>query len=148
MLSKNEIIELLSTVDIFKHLSSKYMLDIANATEIEFYEDGESIITKGEKGDCMFIIFEGAVRVHDGDVVFAKLKSPDFFGELSVLSPEPRIASVTTVEDSGVIKLSRQDFFDIVGYNVEVYQAIIHALANRLRKMNEAIKNLPSLNKP
>lgn len=147
MISANDKLTLIKHVDIFKHLSEKYLLDIVHVLDEAYFEAGESIIKKGEKGDCMYIIFEGEVKVHDGEVVFARLAERDFFGELSVLSPEPRIASVSAIDDTGALKLNRESFFSIVGYNIEVYQAIIHALAQRLRDMNEAIKRLPMMNK-
>lgn len=109
------------------------MVDIAERVEEVDVSTGEKIITEGELGTALFIIVDGKVRVHQGDVVLAMLGMREIFGELTALDPEPRSADVTAVEDSRLYKLEYQDLDDIMASDVEVSRNIIKMLCRRLR---------------
>ncbi|HEC79855.1 MAG TPA: cyclic nucleotide-binding domain-containing protein, partial [Firmicutes bacterium] len=61
------------------------------------YKNGEVICKEGDKGDSMYIIYEGAVKItkraHDKETTLAVLKEGDFFGEMAIIDREPRSAS-------------------------------------------------------
>jgi CRP-like cAMP-binding protein len=93
----------------------------------------------------MFIIYSGSVKVHDGDLTFAILKSRDFFGELSLLDTEPRSASVTALEDSLLLRIDQQAFYEIMSDRSEVIREIMKILCRRLRKQNQEVAKLNEL---
>jgi CRP-like cAMP-binding protein len=79
----------------------------------------------------MFVIYSGSVKVHDGDLTFAMLKSRDFFGELSLLDTEPRSASVTALENSLLLRIDQQAFYEIMSDRSEVIREIMKILCRR-----------------
>jgi len=93
----------------------------------------EIIIRKGDVDDSLYIIASGEVRVHDGATTLAHLGEREVFGELAVLDPEPRSASVTAQTDVALFRLNRDDLFEILPDHAEMLSGILHVLCNRLR---------------
>jgi len=77
------------------------------------------ILMETDVGDSLFIISKGRVKISrlsdDGkEVILAILKEGDFFGELSLLDGESRSADVTAIEDSEILMLKREQFFNLL----------------------------------
>jgi signal-transduction protein with cAMP-binding, CBS, and nucleotidyltransferase domain len=100
--------------------------------EVEL-EAGEFIFHKGDPGDCMYILVDGKVRVFDGDRTLNFLGKRQVFGEMAVLDPEPRSASVETVEATKLFRLEQKSLFDLLTKRSDVTQGIIQILCQRLR---------------
>jgi AAA family ATP:ADP antiporter len=137
-----EKVLLLKTVSIFKDTSEEILTEIASILEEVDLKKGETVFEKGMEGDCMYVIFSGKVKVHDGDSIFAHLSDRDFFGELSLLDPEPRSASVTAVEDTFLLQLNQDVFYEIMADRIEVVRGIVRILIRRLRDQNTLISDL------
>ncbi len=86
-----EKVLLLKTVSIFKDTSEEILTEIASILEEVDLKEGETVFEKGTEGDCMYVIFSGKVKVHDGESIFAHLSDRDFFGELSLLDPRTSV---------------------------------------------------------
>lgn len=132
----------LKTTEIFRETAEDLLVDVAHIlNEVSFQKD-ETIVQKDEVGKCMFIIYSGSVKVHDGALTLAILKSRDFFGELSLLDTEPRSASVTALEDSVLLRIDQQAFYEIMADRSEVIREIMKILCRRLRKQNQQVAKL------
>jgi CRP-like cAMP-binding protein len=81
----------------------------------------------------MYLIVEGEVRVHDGDYTLNHLHSRDGFGEMALLDPEPRVASVTTVRDTRLLRLDQEPFYELMDEHNEVARGVIRVLSRHLR---------------
>lgn len=133
MLTTMDKIIILKTVSIFSQTADRYLAEVVPLlTEIRFKAD-ERIFSRGDLGNCMYIIIEGKVRVHDGDMFLNYLSKRDVFGEMALLDPEPRLASVTTVEPTWLFRLSQQAFYDLVDRRGEIAHGVIRNLCRRLR---------------
>jgi HEAT repeat protein len=137
-----EKVMILKTTDIFSETSEEILVDIASILIEEQVKAGDTVVNKGETGTCMYIIYEGKVRVFDGDHTFAHLGSRDFFGELSLLDAEPRSASVAAIEDTFLLRLDQHTFFEILADRIEVTREILKILCRRLRSQNQAVADL------
>ena len=137
-----EKVLLLKTVSIFQDTSEEILAEIAGILEEVELKEGETVFHKGDEGDCMYIIFDGQVKVHDGDSIFAKLGERDFFGELSLLDPEPRSASITALKDTFLLQLHQDAFYEIMADRIEVVRGILKILVRRLRDQNNLITGL------
>lgn len=73
------------------------------------------------------------MRVHDGERTLAHLGDRDVFGEMSLLDPQPRSASVTAMADTRLFRLNQELFSELVADRVEVVRGIIRVMARRLR---------------
>jgi CRP-like cAMP-binding protein len=130
-------IHLLKKTDIFKNTPKVDLNDIANIMEEINLKAGDPIFSKGDIGDCMFIVQQGSVRIHDGAYTFAILYGNEVFGELSLLDSESRSASATCNEDCVLLKLDQLPFYKILSKDIEVLKGILQMLCRRIRILDE-----------
>lgn len=133
MLLTIEKVIILKTVSIFSEVPEDLLAEIATLLETREAAAGQAIIVKGEMGDCMYIIARGRVRVHDGERVIAMLGEREVVGELALLDAEPRNASVTAEEDTVLLRLGQDPFYELISTNTEVVRGIMRVLTRRLR---------------
>ncbi|MGB9600394.1 MAG: cyclic nucleotide-binding domain-containing protein [Myxococcota bacterium] len=136
MITTLEKVLFLKEVSLFKNISSERLARIATiAKEIEFSR-GDKIINEGDEGDSLFIIVDGRVSIYKGKEAIASLGPKDFFGEMAILDSEPRSASVIADTEIICLKISREDFTEILIDEHEIMLAIIKSLVHRLRQTN------------
>ena len=134
-----EIVDKLSKVDIFSNSPKEVLEDMAKVVKVLQPKTNTNIIQKGEEGNCMYIMTQGKVKIHEGQHTIVELEGMQVFGELALLNTEPRTASVTTIQDSTLLRLDQDDFYNVIASSVEVTQGIIRMLTKRLRIQNENI---------
>ena len=149
MLSVIEKVLILKTVDMFGQTPDDVLAEVANLLEDMEVNAGETIFHKGDLGDSMYVIVDGRVRVHDDGRLLNFLEERDVFGEMALLDPEPRLASVTAVEPTRLFRLDQAPFYQLIGERPEVASGIIRVLTRRLRsrvrdisQLNNRIKEL------
>jgi CRP/FNR family transcriptional regulator, cyclic AMP receptor protein len=135
----------LKTADIFSDLPEHVLAEIAEIIEIEAFNEGEKIISKGEIGNTMYLIRTGKVKVHDQDKVFATLGENEIVGELSLLAPVPRTATVTATEDLVLFKIEREYFMDLLYEEPELMHGIMRVLVNRIIDLNDKLRSHQSV---
>ena len=128
-----EKVIVLKMVQMFAQTSEELLAEIAAIVEEVEVRKGDVIITKGEKGDSMYVVVRGSVRVFNGDKTVRILGENEIFGELALLDPEPRSASVEAVEDARLFRLDRDTFSQLMAGNVEIVRGVLHVLCERLR---------------
>jgi len=107
----------------------------------------EVLFAEGDRGDRLYVILEGKIKLGrtsgDGrENLLAILGPGEMFGELSLFDPGPRTATATSVGESRLIGLGHDDLQPFLLRNPEVAQTLLHALARRLRRTNEALADL------
>lgn len=100
---------------------------------------GQTVFNKGDKGDRMYLVLGGKVEVFDEHRVIAVLERGDMFGEMALLSDEPRSASVRAVEPASMLALSHEIIWNIMPREVamRLLVNIVITLSTRLRLANE-----------
>ena len=121
-------------VDLFHDISGEEVSHAAQITEEVHLGQDETIFEEGDLGDSMFIIVDGAVRIHKGNKEIAVLSKGKFIGEMALLDQEPRSASVTTTEETVLLKINGEDFYDLMASRMEIMQGIVKVLTHRLRE--------------
>lgn len=100
--------------EISKGLTPEALKIFLASMEEKRFKAGERLITRGEKGDKLFIIQDGTCSViieKDGKAYpIVSLKSGDFAGEMALITGEPRTAHVDAETDVVVAEISREKF--------------------------------------
>jgi len=104
------ICEFLRPIDLFKTLTPRQLTDVAEEMTKRHYAAGEIIIREGEPGEEFMLISEGEVEVIRADHEIARLRPGDFFGEVALISGEPRNATVVAVTEVDTYVLGKTDF--------------------------------------
>lgn len=108
---------------------------------------GEVLFEEGDLGDTLYVIVRGKVKVgrtsNDGrENLIAVLGPGEMLGELSLFDPGPRTAGATAVIPTELHQLSHADFTMWLNDNPQAGHVLLRALAQRLRKTNEAMGDL------
>jgi AAA family ATP:ADP antiporter len=133
MLSTIEKVLILKHVDVFQQTPDDVLADIAALLEEIEVAAGETIFHKGDLGDSLYIIITGKLRVDNGDRLLNYLDESDVFGEMALLDAEPRVASVTAVEPTHLLRLDQEPFYELIADRPEVAIGLIHVLTRHLR---------------
>ena len=134
MLTIEKVI-LLKGVSMFSATSEDILADVAILLEeVELLPD-ELVFSKGDRGDSMYIVVSGRVRIFDGENTINFLGEREIFGELALLDPEPRSASVEAVEETRLFRLGRDTLFELMTDNIGVVSGIMQVLCRRLRRI-------------
>ena len=128
--------QLLSGVELFRSLSAEEVERLANSAKLHLYAAGENLCRQGEPGDSFYIIREGrvAVLVNGGEgrtVTAAHLTDGAFFGEMSLLTGEPRSGTVMAETDVQVLRVSKNDFAGLLQANAELAGNLAAVLEKR-----------------
>ncbi|KAF0699346.1 Aste57867_10062 [Aphanomyces stellatus] len=121
----DECKKFLRNVPLLQELTDNQMSQLANVVQMVAFKQGERIITKGEKGNVLYIIKSGTVVCSDaGDaskaVESVRISDGEYFGERALMTHEPRAANVTAETDVVAFALDRQAFDEILGSLREV----------------------------
>jgi putative ABC transport system ATP-binding protein len=106
------ISQMLAQCEIFTGITPRTLASVADQMAAETFPAGHRVIQEGDLGDRFYLIREGRVIVRQGpeNRVLAELGPSDFFGEMALLTGQPRNASVDTVEETVLYSLSKQNF--------------------------------------
>ncbi len=141
----NLISERLSQVSIFNPLEDDEIERLANATTTRIYAPDEPIVRTGQVGNSMFLIVRGAVRVEvpdgTGRRAIGTLGQNDFFGEMSLLTGEPRTAHVIATEETEVLRIDKNGLKPILADNPNLVEAISELVEERRAMMEKAVES-------
>jgi HEAT repeat protein len=137
MLTIEKVI-ILKSVQMFAEASDEILSDVAAIVEEADVPAGGVVFEKGDRGDGMYVIVDGRVRVYDGERTITELGPRDIFGELALLDPEPRLAAVAALVPTRLLRLDREGFLELMEANIEIVRGVLHVLCERLRRTSLA----------
>jgi putative ABC transport system ATP-binding protein len=106
------ISQMLAKCSVFENVTPRTLSFVADRMQAQTVEPGMRVIREGDHGDRFYLIRAGRVAVKKGpeETVVAELESGDFFGEMALLTGQPRNASVDTLTETVLYSLSKPDF--------------------------------------
>jgi len=118
----------ISQTPVFQALDENEVNELADRTLVRSVKAGQPVITAGEPGHSMYIIREGTLDVMLGagpaDSKVAHLKSGNFFGEMSLLTGDPRSATVVAVSDAVLYEIDKEALHPVLARNPHVAEEI------------------------
>ena len=132
MLTIEKVI-ILKSVGVFSRTPEATLAQVAELLEEREVAAGQQIFANGDEGDSLYIIIEGRVRVHDGERLLNELGERVVFGEMALLDPEPRLASVTALVPTRLFRLAQAPFYELLSEQPEVAIGVIRVLTGYLR---------------
>jgi small-conductance mechanosensitive channel/CRP-like cAMP-binding protein len=139
----DERLESLKGVSLFRHLTEDELETLAAGMSHVIYTAGEVITRQGAVAHWLYVLTSGKVQIRanvdpDGDgpapsqaKVVATLEAPDFFGEMGLMTGEPRMADVVAMTDVDCFRLGKQTFEHVVVERPEMANELSETLAAR-----------------
>ena len=137
--------EVLAKMPLFARLSEREMLRIMQVAEVVSYDSGQVVVEEGDRGDELFIMLSGQVRVSRGDAVLTEFGPGEHFGEMALIRAMPRSATITAIESAELIVLHRADFYEILRKEhelaVKLLWQFLGVLADRLDQTSQDLRS-------
>ena len=142
-----EPVDTLRQVDLFSHLSDGELAHLAEQSREQRFERQALLMHEGERGETMYVVVAGEVRVFVSDengreLVLHQLGPGSVIGDLALLDGEPRSASVVAVEPTRVLAVARQGLIACIEASPEFALALMRSLTTRLRQATEGSRSL------
>ena len=130
-MDKAEILANLRSSVLFGESPETVLEGIARIVRLISIDAGERLIEKGDDGDAMYIVCDGSVKVHDGDLQLSILGKGSAFGEMAALDATVRTASITAITPTRLIQLNRDDLYSLLDTEPLLSRSLIHFLCQR-----------------
>lgn len=137
----------LKTIPFFSGLSDTAIQDLAKSASTAVFDKNITILTEGEETTSLYIVLTGKVKVFTSytagkDVTLLTQAAGSYFGELALLTNEPRSASVVALEQATCAIVSKNDFMAWLAVHPEVAIDLLGVLSEKVRYLTEKIKKL------
>jgi CRP/FNR family cyclic AMP-dependent transcriptional regulator len=145
--SRTPIAPKLRTLPIFADLDGDAIDSLAAMVIYKQVPKGAFIVTQNERGNCMYLLVSGRVKVSlaspDGkELALNYLDAPGHFGEMSLVDSEPRSADVIAVTDVEVLALEAKDLSAAIQLQPRLALSLIATLSRRLRSTISRLEDL------
>ena len=137
------VMSILQGLEIFEPFSDEDRYDLSQRMKRRRIKKGDAVVHQGEEGDSLFIIAEGVLGIWAAiegkqDVEVARLGAGDFFGEMALLTGEPRTATVVAVADSILYEITKEDISPLMAKQPEISWALSNVLVRRKQATESA----------
>jgi uncharacterized membrane protein len=141
----------LREIPLFSEMDEQEVAGIRSIMDELRFKPGQVIIREGDVGDLFYVITEGhaEVFIRDGngsDIILHEVGPGDFFGELSMLTSEPRTARVRAVEHLTTLALERDEFFNFLRTHTHAAIDVLVELGGRLHQNDVLLRHIASRN--
>jgi len=129
-------ISFLKSVALFKNVPSEYLTSLAEIAKDRTMYKNEILFKDKERGDSLYLIRSGSISVRKGRREVAILGPKECIGEMALIDSKPRSATCVIIEDARLLRISSADFSRLIDTQPVIAKALLHTLAQRLRKMS------------
>lgn len=142
-----EIFSALKKIPFLAKLPDETLDSLAGKAKTAKFPKQATIITEGDETSSLYVILSGKVRVFGSDdkskeVTLLIQEAGTHFGELALLSDEPRSATVVTLEKTVCGIISKSDFINWLGLHPDVAIALLGVLSEKIRYLTEKVKQM------
>ncbi|MFT4703017.1 MAG: serine/threonine protein phosphatase PrpC [Bradymonadia bacterium] len=136
-------LDTLRDIPLFHYLTFGELLKVITVCRPMFVPKDFLVVEEGTRGDELYIVVDGALRVHRSDTALAEISAGQHFGEMSLVDNRPRSASVTSNTQCHLIRVDRDDFYEVLRQDsvlaVKLLWNFIQTLSSMVRMQNDDI---------
>ena len=143
-----EAFSILRGEQLFDCLSEEQLNQMVNQARLKLFGRGEPVIEEGAAGDSMFVMLRGAAHVfvskNGSKIQVATLAAGDCFGEMSLLTGEPRSATVRADADCYVMEIGKPVMAEVLSGAPSCMEQLSQLLAQRKMETEGILKEAPN----
>ena len=134
MLSVAERIACLKETELFSGMPTHVLKRIAEVAQEMRFADDEIVFHDGEKGDAVYVVVEGEVKAHRFGIEITRIGRNRCVGEMGVIDEGPRSLAVSSIGDTLLLKVCRDDFYRIAESDVKLLRNALKIVLRKLRR--------------
>jgi CRP-like cAMP-binding protein len=127
----------LEAVDLLKNLSPEQLSRIASVAKETRMAPGKVIVSPEKALDALYVILDGGVSISRDGVELHIARQNEVLGAWALFDAEPMNVNAKTVEDTRLLRIGRDDFYDLLSDNSEITASIFSMLVRRFRQLVE-----------
>ncbi|MFN8527613.1 MAG: cyclic nucleotide-binding domain-containing protein [Anaerolineae bacterium] len=112
------------------------------ASDYKQFKQGDVIFQRGDPAHEMYVVIDGEAEIHLMDNLTEVVAQGGFFGEMALISDEPRSATVTAKTDCKIVPVDEKRFNFMVSETPNFALTIMRVLVERLRRRNQHVADL------
>ena len=128
------LVQALVEVPLFAACTKRDLRIVARHMQVVAVPTGTALMREGDRGDAFYVVLDGEAAVESSGKTVGHLRAGDHVGELALLDPAPRNATVTSTADMTVGVIDARIFAAIVRDVPTLTGKLLAALARRLRQ--------------
>ncbi|MGE5372190.1 MAG: mechanosensitive ion channel family protein [Solirubrobacterales bacterium] len=142
---------LLGQIDALEQLETEYLEMIASRMTLRYFEPGDTLFQEGDPGDSMYLVVVGVLKVqvnrNGADLNIAQITPGQFFGEMSMLTGEPRTATIRAATDVIAYEIQRQHLSEVFEKQPKTVELISTVIAQRQLSNDKVMSQLSETEK-
>jgi CRP-like cAMP-binding protein len=144
------VVEALRAVALFRDLREDELQDLGRQVVQRRYGRNEEIFPQADRGDGLYIVVSGHVSIGrqnpEGDeLIFGLYEQGEYFGELALFDDQPRAAGATSIDDSLLLVLSRDNFRAFINAHPLVLWTCLQVVVAQLRRCTDLADDIALL---
>ncbi|HWB84730.1 MAG TPA: cyclic nucleotide-binding domain-containing protein [Bryobacteraceae bacterium] len=127
----------LEGVELFHNLTPEHLAWIASVAREVRFPPNKLVLAPSQPLEALYVIIDGAVELSRGSEVLHTAHQNDVLGAWALFDEEPLPVTARTVEDARLLRIGREEFYDLLADHGEITSAIFSTLVKRFRKLVE-----------
>ena len=125
----------LEGVELLKNLTPDQLSRIATIAKEEHHPPGKVVLEPDKALEALYVILDGSVELSQSSGAATTARQNDVLGAWALFDPEPLPVAAKTTEDTRLLRISRDDFYDLLSDNMEITASIFAILVKRFRQL-------------
>lgn len=134
----SDVLHRIAHIEVMQNLPAQEKQAIIPFLQPVYAQPGDVLCQEGTPGDCFFMIVDGEAEVRKARKVLRIMEPGEVFGEMSLLTGEPRSATVVARTPMELYQLNREHFDRVLAWSPHLAWALSRSLARRLRDSTES----------
>lgn len=124
----------LEAVELLGNLNPDQLARIASIAKEVTLAPGTVLLEPTKSPDAVYVVLEGSIELKSVDGASTKAGQNDVLGAWALFDPEPLRITATALERTELLRIAREDFYDLLSDNMEITASIFATLVKRFRK--------------
>jgi hypothetical protein len=130
-----EKVFLLQQVDLLSDASAEQLALLASIAEEIEVKPGTVLLRQEEPTEALYVVIRGAVELRRADEQVLTAQDGTAFGTWALIDESPSLIAAAAVETSGLLRITREDFYDLLADHTELARGLLKGLARRVRSL-------------
>jgi len=121
----------LQKVDLFTDLETDLLALVASIAEVVEIDKDSILFEESRPLSALYVLLEGKIEMGRGGQTMFTVGPDETIGNWALFDNQPSVVTATAVEDSRLLKIEREDFFDLLADHSEITRNLFQALFQR-----------------
>jgi CRP-like cAMP-binding protein len=140
MLTIIEKVLLLQNIDLFSYVTSEQLSFFAAIAEEVTVKPAYVLYQENDAPDGLYVVVSGSVGMLRGQEEIDRMGANTSFGVWALFDDGPRLTSAKTLEESRLLFVSRDDFYEVLSDHVDIVEGLFKHLVQRLRRLASVVE--------